>query len=175
MKGARGGIAALALLAVVACARGPVLEGGAFRDPTRGWSIAAPPAEWSVAHVKGADLTLRGPRGARMSLQVRCGVALAAPEVLARDLRIGIAASGLRDQREVSIDGRPAWVQVFDVAPGESESAVGVRVKAVTRTGARCVEDFVLVASGDWSALEPAFDAWWASFRAGPETASAAQ
>jgi len=114
-----------------------------------------------------------------MSLQVRCGVPLAAPETLARALRIGIAASGLRDQHEVVIDGRPGWAQVFDVAPDEARAgqggAVAVRVKTVTRTDARCVQDFVLVASGDWPAAESAFDAWWASFRAASETVGAAR
>jgi hypothetical protein len=39
-----------------------------------------------------------------------------------------------------------------------------LRVETVTRVAGRCVQDFVLVAPGDFEAAARTFDAWWASF-----------
>ena len=183
MSGVRGAVVAVALLASAACSGGPVLEGSVYRDAKLGWSIALPPggeARWTRIRVEGADLALRGPAGELMSLEVHCGVPLAEPEVLARGLRVGIPEAQLRDQHEVTVDGRRAWAQVFDASPAPdprptaagatgTREAPAVRVKAVTRVDALCVQDFVLAAPGDWAPAEAAFDAWWGSFRAAPE------
>jgi len=181
MSGVRGAVVAVALLASAACSGGPVLEGSVYRDAKLGWSIALPPggeARWTRIRVEGADLALRGPAGELLSLEVHCGVPLAEPEILARGLRVGIPEAQLRDQREVTVDGRRAWAQVFDASPGpdsrsaaagQAPEAPAVRVKTVTRVDARCVQDFVLAAPGDWAPAEAAFDAWWGSFRAAPE------
>jgi len=190
MSGVRGVVVAVAMLASAACSGGPVLEGSVYRDPTLGWSIAAPPggeARWTRIRVEGADLALRGPAGELMSLEVHCGVPLAEPQVLARSLRSGVPEALVRDQREVTVDGRLAWAQVFDARPerrpapkpadpsgraqagSDAGDAPAVRVKTVTRVDAHCVQDFVLAAPGDWAAAEGAFDAWWGSFRAAPE------
>jgi len=185
MSGVRGAVVAVALLASAACSGGPVLEGSVYRDAKLGWSIALPPggeARWTRIRVEGADLALRGPAGELMSLEVHCGVPLAEPEILARSLRVGIPDAQLRDQREVTVDGRRAWAQTFDARPARrpdpkpaaagaagAGDAPAVRVKTVTRVDTSCVQDFVLAAPGDWTPAEAAFDAWWGSFRAAPE------
>ena len=117
MKGVRGAVVAVALLASAACSGGPVIQGSAYRDPKLGWSIAVPPggeARWTRIRVEGADLALRGPGGELMSVEVHCGVPLAAPDILARSLRSGIPDSVVHDQHEVMVDGRAGWAQVFD-------------------------------------------------------------
>ena len=198
----RRALGAAAWLASVACAGGPVVEGSAYVDPKLGWSIAVPAggeARWTRVRVEGADLALRGPGGALMSIEVHCGVPLATPEILARSLRSGIPDSVMRDQREVPIDGRSGWAQTFDaqLAPrsaravdragelkrGEASAVArrgaeggdpqAVHVKTVTDVDARCVYDFVLVARSDWPAAEAVFDAWWGSFRAAPKALGA--
>ena len=197
MTGVRGAVVAVALLASAACSGGPVLEGSAYRDPKLGWSIAAPPggeARWRRIRVEGSALALRGPEGELMSLEVHCGGVLASPEILAHGLRSGIRESEVREEREVPVDGRTAWVQVFDArldgssglssdrSSGlSSDGSSGlsrdrssaaeppvVRVKTVTRVDPPCVSDFVLAAKGAWPEAEAAFDAWWGSFRPGP-------
>jgi hypothetical protein len=176
MQGARGAVVGgavvgLAILASAACAGGPVLEGGAYRDAKLGWTIAAPPAEWTRIRVEGADLALRGPGGELMSLTVHCGVPLAAPATLARHLRLGVPDSQVRDAAEVSVDGRPGWTQVFDA----HRDGKTVRIATVTRVDERCVQDFALASQGERPAAEVAFDAWWKSFRAAPSRAGGAR
>jgi hypothetical protein len=154
----------LAFVPTAGCARDLVREDGGWRDPRRGWSIAEPAGDWSPARVEGASLALRGPRGEWMTVSVRCGVPLAAPALMARHLLLGLGAAAVREERAVEVDGRPAWLQVFEArAPEAGAAAASVRIRAVTRVDERCVQDFVLAGPGE----EAVFDAWWASFRAG--------
>jgi hypothetical protein len=172
MAGMRGGrrvvrrvpdAAALALLGAVACASAPRLEDGWYRDPQLGFAIEQPPGAWRRIGVDGTALALRGNDGETLSLSARCGEPVADPAVLARHLRFGLRGAEVRTNGAVAVDGHPAWMQVFDV-----DGEVPVRVKAVTTVVDRCVYDFLLVASHGFERAEPTFDAWWASFRAGP-------
>jgi len=176
MRGVHATAFALAATAALAaCASGPERADGGFRDPTRGWWIAepkAPPGYWKREQVDGAELAWRGAAGEQLALSVRCGIPLAAPAVLARHLRIGLAASHLREGREVEVDGRPGWLQVFDAAPAGGPPVV---VRAVTRVGEACVEDFLLVASAPSPLAEDAFTAFWHSFRSPKPAAASAK
>ena len=160
--------AAAGLVALAGCASGLVRAGDRFQHPELGYRIGAPPGVWRRVSVEGADLALRAPGGATLSVSSRCRVSLSTPEVLARHLRFGLEAHRLRESGPVSVDGGPGWMQVFDAQSG----ARTVRVKTVTRVEAPCVYDWVLVAADDFREVEPAFDAWWSSFRHGPEGAA---
>ena len=171
MKGARGAVVGLTILAGAACAGGPVLEGGAYRDAKLGWTIAEPPAEWRRIRVEGADLALRGPGGELMSLTVHCGAPPAAPAILARQLRAAAPGSQVRDAGELTVAGRPSWRQVFDV----QREGKALRIETLTRVDGRCVQDFALASQAERPAAEAAFAAWWSSFRAAPERPGAAR
>jgi hypothetical protein len=157
-----------AAVAAAACASGPERSDGGFRDPERGWWIAepkGPPGYWQRERVTGAELAWRGGEGEQLALSVRCGIPLAGPAILARHLRIGLSGSHLDESREVEVDGRPGWLQVFDAAPAGGPA---VQVRAVTRVGDPCVEDFLLVTSSPSALAEDAFTAFWQSFRSPP-------
>jgi len=156
---ARATSGTLALAALwLACASGPTLRNGVYRDRAQGWSIAAPPPEWKRVAVDGADLAFRGPSGASIAVASRCDVAVVPLDVLAGQLRQGFGAGSVLAERDVAIAGRPARLQVLALAGGG-------RVTTVTRAAAPCVQDFVLVApSGADDAAAGVFEAWWASF-----------
>jgi len=147
-----------------ACASGPSLRDGVYRDRRQGWSIAAPPAGWKRVSVEGADLAFQGPSGASIAATSHCDVAVVPLDVLARRLRAGFGAQDVLEDRAVTLAGRPARLQVLAL-PG------GGRVRTVTRAAAPCVQDFVLVAPRDVDASTAVFDAWWATFAPSREPA----
>jgi len=148
---------------LVACASGPALRDGVYRERAQGWTIAAPPPGWQRIRAEGADLAFGGPEGASLALTSRCEGAPASALLLARQLRAGLGASELVLERELEVAGRPAALQVLALPTS--------RVKTVTRAAPPCVQDFVLVVPRDLEAVEPVFDAWWASFAPAREDA----
>jgi hypothetical protein len=157
-------IAIITIAIVLGCAGGPTLRDGVYRDRRQGWSIAAPPADWTQVSVDGADLAFRGPDAASIAATSRCDVAVVALDVLARQLRAGLGAQEVLEERDVVVAGRPARMQVLALPDG-------ARVRAVTRAAAPCVQDFVLVALRDFAASAAVFDAWWATFAPSAEPA----
>jgi hypothetical protein len=167
------GVATAAAALLAACAHGPVREDGFWRDRSQGWTVAepGPPGYWKRVRVDDAALAWAGAQGEHLALSVRCGVALARPEVLARHLRFGLGPSVLHESRAVAVGGRDGWLQAFDAA-GPDRGRVHVR--AVTRVDAHCIEDLVLTSSAsDRVQADAGFDAWWQSFRSTPGSPTA--
>jgi hypothetical protein len=169
MRGIPGAIAvvgALGLLVASACA-GPIAKvDGGYRHRSLDYSIGRPEGPgWERVAVKGADLTFRGPGGAAMSLQSRCGRPVATAELMARHLVIGFRERALVAATPVAIDGRSGWSQSFDTR-GKGGAA---RVKTVTLVAGSCSFDWVLVTHAAEPAAEAAFDAWWGGFRLDPQ------
>ena len=155
---------ALVLAAVagaLGCSTTLRLDGDRYHHERRGYSIDRPDGDWRSVSVERSDLALRGEHGQLMSVSSRCRTPLASPEILARHLRIGMAAHRLRVGAPVEVDGYPGWMQIFDAR----DDASFVRVKTVTGLVGICVYDFVLVAQHSFPASEAGFDAWWRSFR----------
>ncbi|RIL03480.1 MAG: hypothetical protein DCC71_15170 [Proteobacteria bacterium] len=152
-----------ALLGCTATAARVESRSGGYRDRAQGWTIAAPAGSWKRVQAEGADLALAAPDGTSMSVTSRCEGAFASPAILARHLRLGLGATRVVERADARVAGAPAAVQVFDV----ERAARPLRVKTVTRVAGRCVQDFVLVAPGDFAAAARVFDAWWASFAPG--------
>jgi hypothetical protein len=180
--------------AIWGCAEAsPLVEiDGGYRNPHHGYWIGQPPAAnppWERREIEGSLLAYHrvalaqrdaGERGAPgavyMTFSSRCGEPLAAPEYLARHLRIGIPPNVVRESGPIEIDGLAGWEQVFDAdAPRGA-----VRVKTVTIAANGCALDWVLVARDtvEFEQAEPDFDAWWHTVsvepRRGPESAAAA-
>jgi hypothetical protein len=162
---ARGAGRTLAVLAAFAslagCASGPVLRGGSWRDLDQGWTIAAPPGAWRRVRAEGADLALRRGDGVLMSVTSRCEANRAAPELRVRDLRPDGRAPLSREALEVA--GAPAFAERFEVERGGRL----LRVETAARVGARCAQDFALVAPAARADAGLVFSAWLASFRDG--------
>ena len=130
---------------------------------------------WRLTSVSGAVLTFRGEAGstaesASMSLLERCAEAPANPRLAARQLLIGLSDREFRDDRAVEVAGAPGWLQALDASDGAGRA----RLRTVTRLEAGCSLDWVLVAGTEARGLDPAFDAWWSSWRPDPVSDGAA-
>jgi hypothetical protein len=166
----------LLLASAGACASGGVrLVEGRYVAASSRFSIASPAGEgerWSRAHVDGAVLSFRGrsggpAAGAALSLLERCGAPVAEPRLLARELLIGLEQREEEGGAAVVVAGAPAWRQaVRATADGRR-----VELRSVTRVAGDCTTDFVLVAPHVDAGMEADFDAWWRSYRPGPEPA----
>jgi hypothetical protein len=160
----------IALLAIACAGDLAAIEGG-FEHRRHGYTIGFAPEDggaWRRVPVDDAVLSFRRVgTSAWMSLQSRCGVPLAPPQILARHLRVGVETAAVRSSVPIELDGWPGWSQVFDARDAEGE----VRVKTVTVVARRCIVDWVLVARQRFSEVEPLFDAWWGTFRLVPEPA----
>jgi hypothetical protein len=160
---ARWPIRAIAVpLALLACARGPTLRDGVYRDTEHGFTIAAPSGAWRLVHAEGANLALRREDGSAMSVTSRCGVAPAPPEMLARQLRFELGPHRLVASVAGELAGAPSHIQRIELTERP------LRVETRTRVAPPCVQDFVLVAPRDSRDAEAVFDAWCASFREAP-------
>ncbi len=154
--------AVLGLPLVLGCASSPVaIEAGRLVQLRHGFSVAIPERPpWEPISVDAADAAFRTEGSARMSLQSRCGRPVAAPQIMARHLVIGLPERRLRQSGPVSVGDWPGWFQIFDTLHG----GAAVRVKTVTLVAGRCTFDWILSAREGFEAAEPSFDAWWRSF-----------
>jgi hypothetical protein len=148
----------------MACA-GPVArDGERWRARDGAGSVAdlvALEAGWRRAPSEGALLAYEHDAGARAAWLHQCRGASAAARPEAHALLVRLDAAELQREEAVSIAGREAWAVVASAVDGGRR----VTLKAVTRVDAdACTDDFVLVAGDDFSAREPGFDRWWASF-----------
>jgi hypothetical protein len=161
-----GAVVVAAVAVAAGCARGPTLRDGVYRvpDARAGFRIAAPPGDWMRVDAEGADLALRRADGVALSVANRCDAPAAAPEALARQLRLGLGAHRLLASETLDLAGAPAHAQRLAVEAGGRTLFVATR----TRVAPPCVQDFVLVAPSPPGEAESIFDAWCASFAAEP-------
>ena len=152
---------AVGVLVCLACASTLRLEEGRWRHGVLGYSIDAFAPGWVPLEVDGVDLAFRGPGGAVTSLSSRCHTSLAEPQILARHLVIGLRDRTRLEAGAVLVDGRPGWLQRYDVTVDASTR----RLTSVTTVVRECVIDFVLVEPHPASGSAQEFERWWGSFR----------
>ncbi len=152
---------AVGVLVCLACASTLTLEEGRWRHGRLGYSIDAPTPGWVPLEVDGVDLAFRGPGGSTRSLSSRCHTSLAEPKVLARHLVIGLPDRSRLGARAVLVDGRPGWLQRYEIRL----DAVTRRLTSVTTVVRKCVIDFVLVEPDTAHGSAQEFERWWGSFR----------
>jgi hypothetical protein len=139
-----------------------VVEGGRWHDRRHGYSVASPGETWKAVDLPGAALAFRGPGDRRMSLAVRCGrPPRAAPQLLARQLLIGLEERHVLEEGPVTLAGGPAWRQTVEARDG----GTAVRLDTLTGVLGGCVHDWVLVSPEGTPAAAPEFEAFWSSFR----------
>ncbi len=155
-------VAFLALAVALGCAGDMVAIEGGYWNKRRDYRFEAPggpgPA-WGQVRVKGADIAFRRPGPKTLIVQSSCGRPVARPEIMARQLVIGIESRRIVDSEAVQVDGLAAWRQTIE--------SRGVRVKTVTTVAGDCTVDWMLTLSGPGphDDAEAAFEAWLASFR----------
>ena len=154
----------LLALVLLSCA-GPIsYSAGVYRHREHGYRLGAPrgaQGTWERIEVEGATLAFRGPGAATAIVKSRCGRPVAAVQLMARHLLIGLAERELLEARPVALSGRSGWLQVVDTRDGDGP----VRLKTVTLVEASCSYDLVLAAARErYAAVEADFDAWWQGF-----------
>jgi hypothetical protein len=164
---------ALGTLLALGCAGSDlVVEAGRLRHVREGYSVALlTQRPWTPVTIKGTELAYRGMGAVLMSFQARCGRPQARPQIMARNLVIGLPARQLRQAGPVTVGEWQGWSQVFDTL----DHGVAVRVKTVTIVAGRCTFDWVLSARDDFEEAALAFDAWWQSFEYEPRGAESSQ
>ncbi len=94
-----------------------------------------------------------------MSLISRCDRSVASPQMMSRQLTIGMRPLARHRAAPVVVRGVNGWTQTLDVARGNGT----VRLKTVTFVSGGCSVDFVLVAPDEFAERERAFDDWWST------------
>ena len=167
MRRKRVGVLALVGALGAGCAGPLVPEAGGWRHPKQAWSIARPDgpgAPWERVDVDGALLAFQRPDREWIAMQSSCGRPVAAADVMARHLLIGIRDRDLVASRPIEIDGHGGWQQIFEVRG----AATRVRVETITLVAGRCTLDWILAGPAGEGSGEAAFEAGWQSFRLDP-------
>jgi len=146
-------------LAVAACA-GPTIDNGIFRAPS-GYRVTLPRDGWSVDRDSGADLELRHQSGsAAMLVNGVCDVPAVGrrPDVLVRQLLLGLRDRKVIESGEVLVNGRTATHTLMEGRMQKLDERT--RIESYVLKGDHCVWDLLYVA-------EPgAFEATRGDFRA---------
>lgn len=134
------------------------IENGVYHSP-KGFRVTIPGSEWAPFDDSPADLELRhrgAPAGIAIHAVCEGGVSRRAPDVLSRQLLIGLRDREVIERGSAEIAGRPASRAVLD---GRLDgSATRVRMETLVMTDGRCVYDLMYVAP------PAAFDATRADF-----------
>jgi len=149
-----------------ACATPVSLEDGRWRAREGGASVAdlaALEAGWRRTEQDGATLAFDGPDDARACWIRSCRGAAAPARAEAHALLISLDEVALAQEGAVALGGVEGW----SLRARAVEDGRAVELKAVTRVGVDCTDDFLLVTPHDLAPHEPAFDRWWASFEPG--------
>jgi hypothetical protein len=151
-------------LAIAACA-GPTIDKGVFRAPS-GYRVTLPRDGWTVDRDSGADLELRHQSGsAAMLVNGLCGVPAVdrRPDVLVRQLLLGLRDRKVVETGEVPVNGRPATHTLMEGRMQKSDERM--RIESYVLKGEHCVWDLLYVAEpgafdatrGDFQALVESF------------------
>ena len=156
-------VAGLGLVAMLwACAGGLVRAGDRLGHPSRGGSIADL-ERWDGAYsrveVGGATLAYRGP-GPTLLAWVRECRGEGNPRRLAQALLFDWKADAV-SQEATRVHDAPGWI--LHARSG------AVELRAVTRAGPACSDDWILVTRGAAGDREALLDRWIASFDPGAE------
>ncbi len=154
------------LLVLVGCTGPMVHLKDGYRHRRHDFRIGEPdgpgPA-WERISVDGAALAFRRSGPDTVTLLSRCGRPVAAAQLMARHLVMGLGERTLLAAGPLVVDGRGGWTQTVEF----EREGVPLRLKTVTLVVADCTFDWILVASGPFEPAEAAFDAWWGSFQLG--------
>ena len=141
---------------------------------TSGYRIGVPEAVdgvgWERQSIDGAALSFRlaePPRdgGATIvSMLAACRDIAVAPQIQARNLRIGVGRTRTFFSGPTAHLGHLGWAQAFE-AELRGQTVV---VEAVTLVVGLCTYDWILVTPRESKALARAFQGWWTGFRPGP-------
>jgi hypothetical protein len=147
-----------AALAVGACA-GPHIENGVYHARS-GYRVSLPGGGWVVERDSGADLELRHSTGvAAMLVNGTCDVPAVErrPDVLVRQLVLGLRDRVVVESGEVPVDGRVATHTVMEGRMQKSDERM--RIESYVVKGEHCVWDLL------YAARPEAFDATHADFQ----------
>jgi len=138
-----GGVTALALLALTACASSHVVN-GLYVDEARGFKIPMLRDGWRQFEAEGVDLAFRAdPGGQVAALFVSCEGQQAVPlRILAKRLFFGIRAKQIMAQEPVSLNGMEVIHTVLEGRLRDAE----VMVSSYVAKDSDCVYDLVYVA-----------------------------
>jgi hypothetical protein len=154
------------VLLALACETGDfVSTNGDLRHREQGYLVAKPPAPpWQRVDLEGAALAYHRPDRAWMSMRSGCRRPVAQPRILAQHLLIGLGERTVHASEPVEVGSWGGWSQTLETL----SDGISVRLKTVTLVVGRCAVDFILTAQRGFEEAEPAFDAWWRSYRSGP-------
>jgi hypothetical protein len=142
------------------------IENGVYHSP-KGYRVTIPGRDWAPADESPADLDVRHrATTAGIAVHAVCEGAAPrrAPDVLARQLVIGLRDRAVVERGTIEIAGRPASRVVLDARLGDSRATV--RVETVTMTDDRCVYDLMHVAPpATFDATHDDFTRFVGSFR----------
>lgn len=138
-----GGVTALALLALTACASSHVVN-GLYVDEARGFKIPMLRDGWRQFEAEGVDLAFRAdPGGQVAALVVSCEGQQAVPlRILAKRLFFGIRAKQVMAQEPVSLNGIEVIHTMLEGRLRDAE----VMVSSYVAKDSDCVYDLVYVA-----------------------------
>ena len=151
-------------LAVAACA-GPTIDKGVFRAPS-GYRVTLPRDGWTIDRNSGADLELRHQSSsAAMLVNGLCDVPAVErrPDVLVRQLLLGLRDRKVMETGEVPLNGRTATHTLVEGRMQNSDERM--RIESFVLKGEHCVWDLLYVAEpgafdatrGDFQALVESF------------------
>jgi hypothetical protein len=151
-------VSALAAMLVAGCA-GTRVEDGVFHSD-KGYRVAIPGGEWTVASDSGADLTLRH-RDGRSGIVVNAACDAARTRgplaVLARHLLSGLRERSVVTREDVSVNGRTARHAIVEGRAGDAGEPV--RIELYVMRDDRCLYDFLYVAPPEtFDARRPDFE-----------------
>ena len=164
MRAAACAAALAGALAVAACA-GPTIDHGVFRAPS-GYRVTLPRDGWVVDRNSGADLELRHQSGsAAMLVNGLCDAPAVdrRPDVLVRQLLLGLRDRKVVESGEVPVNGRAATHTLMEGRMMTSDARM--RIESYVVKGEHCVWDLLYVAEpgafdatrGDFQALVESF------------------
>lgn len=159
-RGRRSSRAAWLALSILplACSSPPyTVRGGLLESPRLGFRVALPGPDFRPVRLPGAVAAFEGSDGTRFSVGATCDRPLARPEILARELRIGLRGAELEQAAPEAHRGLRGFRQSVRLPDGR-------RLEAVTLTGRGCVYDLLAALPREDPARLEEFEGWWRSF-----------
>lgn len=118
---------------------------------------------WNRVRVPEADLAFRADDRSYVAISSRCDVEQTEPQLLARQLLIGLKKRIKKSEASFDFAGGKVFSQVFAAEAGDSS----VYAKTVTWLRGGCIVDWYLVTTSPPDRAESAFDSWWQGFDPG--------
>ncbi len=148
----------LPVLGLLACASPVyVVRDGRLESAALGFRLALPGSGFRPVSIPGAVAGFEGADGTRFTVNATCDRPLARPEILARELRIGLREAELERAAPEAHRGLAGFRQALRLRDGRW-------LEAVTLTGQGCVYDLLAALPGEDPERLEEFERWWRSF-----------